>query len=181
MEKTFTSETKQSIPLLNPVVLAPLTRQRSYGVIYYSERMTPGGFLITEATNVSDTAQGYEYTPGIWTKQQVKAWKPIVDAVHDKGNIFFCQIWHVGVSNRDGEARISCTDKAMMHTKDLFTPPRRLSTEEFPGIVNEMLWKMALVNGSSFQNRCRFALHVVEAVANEIGPGLSPFADLMES
>jgi len=36
-------------------------------------------------------------------------------------------------------------------------------------------------SGSSFQNRCRFALHVVEAVANEIGPGLSPFADLMES
>jgi len=46
----------------------------------------------------------------------------------------------------DGEAPISCTDKAMMHTKDLFTPPRRLSTEEFPGIVNEMLWKMVKHN-----------------------------------
>jgi 2,4-dienoyl-CoA reductase-like NADH-dependent reductase (Old Yellow Enzyme family) len=34
--------------------------------------------------------------PGIWTKEQVEAWKPIVDAVHAKGGIFFCQLWHVG-------------------------------------------------------------------------------------
>jgi 2,4-dienoyl-CoA reductase-like NADH-dependent reductase (Old Yellow Enzyme family) len=42
----------------------------------------------------------YKDTPGIWTKEQVEAWKPIVDGVHAKGGIFFCQIWHVGrVSN----------------------------------------------------------------------------------
>lgn len=34
--------------------------------------------------------------PGIWTKEQVEAWKPIVDAVHEKGGIFFFQIWHPG-------------------------------------------------------------------------------------
>ncbi|GJR78628.1 diacylglycerol kinase 5 [Tanacetum coccineum] len=31
---------------------------------------------------------------GIWRKEQVEGWKPIVDAVHAKGGIFFCQIWH---------------------------------------------------------------------------------------
>jgi len=42
----------------------------------------------------------YKDTPGIWTNEQVEAWKPIVDGVHQKGGIFFCQIWHVGrVSN----------------------------------------------------------------------------------
>ncbi|MFS7979251.1 putative 12-oxophytodienoate reductase [Helianthus anomalus] len=106
------------IPLLTPykmgkfelshrVVLAPLTRQRSFGnvpqphaTLYYAQRTTKGGLLIAEATGVSDTAQGYPETPGIWTKQQVEAWKPIVDAVHAKEGIFFCQIWHVGrVSN----------------------------------------------------------------------------------
>lgn len=47
------------------VVLAPLTRQRSYGnipqphaVLYYSQRSTKGGFLISEATYVSDTSMG---------------------------------------------------------------------------------------------------------------------------
>ena len=47
------------------VVLAPLTRQRSWNnvpqphaILYYSQRATKGGLLITEATGVSDTAQG---------------------------------------------------------------------------------------------------------------------------
>ncbi|PWA60788.1 Aldolase-type TIM barrel [Artemisia annua] len=151
-----------SIPLLTPykmgefnlshrVVLAPLTRNRSYGnvpqphaALYYSQRTTEGGLLITEATGVSNTAQGYPETPGIWTKEHVEAWKPIVKAVHDKGGIFFCQIWHVGrVSNYEfqpnGEAPISSTDKEM--TPGLaggdWSPPRRLRTDEIPALVND--------------------------------------------
>ena len=34
--------------------------------------------------------------PGIWTDEQVKAWKPVVNAVHERGGVFFCQIWHAG-------------------------------------------------------------------------------------
>jgi 2,4-dienoyl-CoA reductase-like NADH-dependent reductase (Old Yellow Enzyme family) len=47
------------------IVLAPLTRSRSYNFVpqphaalYYSQRATKGGFLIGEASGVSDTAQG---------------------------------------------------------------------------------------------------------------------------
>ncbi|RYR59085.1 hypothetical protein Ahy_A05g024929 [Arachis hypogaea] len=142
--------------LSHRVVLAPLTRQRSYNnvpqphaVLYYSQRTTRGGLLIAEATGVSDTAQGYPHTPGIWTKEQVEAWKPIVDAVHAKGGIFFCQIWHVGrVSDSsyqpNGEAPISSTDKPLtpqIRSNGIdvaqFTPPRRLKTEEIPLIVND--------------------------------------------
>ncbi|KAK4476814.1 hypothetical protein RD792_015974 [Penstemon davidsonii] len=133
------------------IVLAPLTRSRSYNnvpqphaVVYYSQRATKGGLLITEATGVSDTAQGYPHTPGIWTKEQVEAWKPIVDAVHKKGGIFFCQIWHVGrVSTYDfqtnGQAPISSTDKGVTPGLDGvdWSPPRRLSKEEIPSIVND--------------------------------------------
>ncbi|KAM7278655.1 hypothetical protein ACFE04_005789 [Oxalis oulophora] len=74
--KQNTSE-KTLIPLLTPykmgnfqlshrVVLAPLTRQRSYdnvpqshAILYYSQRTSKGGLLISEATGVSDTAQEY--------------------------------------------------------------------------------------------------------------------------
>lgn len=158
---------EEKIPLLTPykmgrfelshrVVLAPLTRQRSFGnvpqphaILYYSQRTTKGGLLITEATGVSDTAQGYPDTPGIWTKEQVEAWKPIVDAVHAKGGIFFCQIWHVGrVSNTgfqpNGQAPISSSDKELFpqirsNGIDVakFTPPRKLTTEEIPLVVND--------------------------------------------
>ncbi|CAN8304860.1 unnamed protein product [Cochlearia groenlandica] len=155
-------ETKQSIPLLMPykmgsfnlshrVVLAPLTRQRAYGYVtqphaelYYTQRTTNGGFLISEACAVSETTKGYMDIPGIWTREQVEAWKPIVDAVHAKGGIFFCQIWHGGrVFNLDhpnGEAPVSSTDKPLT-CKNLyggeFAPPKRLRTEEIRDIVND--------------------------------------------
>ncbi|XP_039122137.1 putative 12-oxophytodienoate reductase 11 [Dioscorea cayenensis subsp. rotundata] len=141
--------------LSHRVVLAPLTRQRSYGnvpqphaILYYSQRTTPGGLLISEATGISDTAQGFPDTPGIWTKEQVEAWKPIVKAVHDKGGVFFCQLWHVGrVSNNgfqpNGEPPISSTDKPIISKTreevDIteFSPPRRLKTNEIPHIIND--------------------------------------------
>ncbi|GJT32218.1 putative 12-oxophytodienoate reductase 11, partial [Tanacetum coccineum] len=88
----------QGIPLLTPykmgnfqlshrVVLAPLTRFRSYNgvpqsnaILYYSQRATEGGFLIAEAASISNPPHGYRNAPGIWSKVQVDAWKPIVDA-----------------------------------------------------------------------------------------------------
>ncbi|KAK9756170.1 hypothetical protein RND81_01G078500 [Saponaria officinalis] len=241
------SNTQAGIPLLTPykmgnfhlshrVVLAPLTRQRSYGnvpqphaILYYSQRTTNGGLLISEATGVSDTAQGYQHTPGIWTKEQVEAWKPIVDAVHAKGGVFFCQLWHVGrVSNTgfqpNGQAPISCTDRPISPSLQSygsdahFSTPRRLEIDEIPSIVND--FRHAARNaieagfdgveihgangylidqfmkdnvndrtdkyGGSLENRCKFALEVVEAIVNEIGADkvglrLSPFTNYMEA
>ncbi|XVE54837.1 hypothetical protein DITRI_Ditri03aG0114400 [Diplodiscus trichospermus] len=132
-----------------------MARHRSYNsvpqphaILYYSQRASKGGLLIAEATGVSDTAPGHPDRPGILTKEQIEAWKPIVDAVHAKGGIFFCQIWHAGrVSDQDflpnGIAPISCTDKPLMPevraSGDVarFSPPRRLTTDEIPQIVND--------------------------------------------
>lgn len=50
----------------------------------------------------------YPATPGIWTKEQVEAWKPIVDAVHREGGTFFCQIWHVGRVSNSGAFSLYC-------------------------------------------------------------------------
>ncbi|XP_020572690.1 putative 12-oxophytodienoate reductase 5 [Phalaenopsis equestris] len=232
----------EKIPLLTPyklgkfrlshrVVLPPLTRCRSYdnvpqphAVLFYSQRATKGGLLIAEATGISDTAQGYPRTPGIWTKEQVEAWKPIVNAVHEKGGIFICQIWHVGrVSNYDyqpnGQAPISSSEKKVspqpQHdgTVSIYSTPRRLGINEIPQIIND--FRLAARNaieagfdgveihgahgyileqfmkdsvndrideyGRSLENRCRFALEVVEGIVEEIGAErvairLSPFA-----
>nr|XP_043624336.1 12-oxophytodienoate reductase 1-like [Erigeron canadensis] len=224
----LTPYTMGKFQLSHRVVLAPLTRERSYGnvpqphaVLYYSQRTTKGGFLITEATGISDTSMGSTYTPGIWTKEQVEAWKPIVDVVHAKGGIIFCQLWHVGRQSHtkfqpNGQAPVSSTDKGLPY--ETFTPPRRLMTEEIPLVVND--YRLAARNaieagfdgveihaahgylldqflkdavndrtdkyGGSLENRCRFTLEVVDAIAKEIGGDkvgirLSPFADYMQS
>ncbi|MCD7468378.1 12-oxophytodienoate reductase 1 [Datura stramonium] len=81
----------------------------------------------------------YPDTPVIWTKEQVEAWKPVVDAVHAKGGIFFCQIWQP-----NGQSPISSTDKLLTIDAEQFTPPRRLRTDEIPQIVND--FKLAARN-----------------------------------
>ncbi|XP_027088006.2 putative 12-oxophytodienoate reductase 11 [Coffea arabica] len=246
-ENHRTSEA-ETIPLLTPykmgtfdlshrVVLAPQSRLRSYNfvaqphaILYYSQRTTPGGFLIGEASGISETAPGYPNTPGIWTKEQVEAWKPIVNAVHEKGGIFFCQLWHAGRASNyscqpNGSPPISCTDQPIKFDFHIdgsggasFPCPRRLAVEEISQVINDfsIAAKNAIeagfdgveihgangylvdqfmkdqVNdrtdeyGGSLENRCRFPLQVVEAVADEIGAQrvgirLSPFANYNDS
>ncbi|XP_062225740.1 putative 12-oxophytodienoate reductase 11 [Phragmites australis] len=158
---------KDMIPLLTPykmgrfqlshrVVLAPLTRQRSFGyvpqphaTVYYAQRTTRGGFLIAEATGVSHAAQGYPDSPGIWTREQVEAWKPIVDAVHAKGGVFFCQIWHTGRASNyefqpNGQAPVSSTNRPVSPKESAdglstttYAMPRRLTADEIPAIVDD--------------------------------------------
>ncbi len=99
----FDSYRLGDITLSNRVVMAPLTRNRAAeGQVpsplmaeYYAQRAS-AGLIITEATQVSDTAQGYQDTPGIHTEAQVAGWKKVTDAVHAKGGRIFVQLWHVG-------------------------------------------------------------------------------------
>ncbi|KAI8087084.1 hypothetical protein BDF21DRAFT_413693, partial [Thamnidium elegans] len=90
--------------LTHRVVLAPLTRFRATlsgeptdSVIeYYSQRSSPGGFMITEATFINPFSGGFPHAPGIYTQTQLQQWKKVASAVHKKGAIIFLQVWHVG-------------------------------------------------------------------------------------
>jgi 2,4-dienoyl-CoA reductase-like NADH-dependent reductase (Old Yellow Enzyme family) len=91
------------VTLEHRVVMAPLTRCRAIGgvpppmtVEYYSQRTTRGGLIISEATCVSDTALGYPCTPTLFQPEALEAWRPVVQGIHDKGGIFFMQLWHCG-------------------------------------------------------------------------------------
>ncbi|TFK51431.1 FMN-linked oxidoreductase [Heliocybe sulcata] len=99
-----------SIVLSHRVVLAPLTRNRAepsetydntwfptgLNVLYYSERATQGGLLISEATPVSRRASGLPGVPGIYTPEQCEGWAKVTCAVHKKRAFIFCQLWHQG-------------------------------------------------------------------------------------
>lgn len=104
-EKTlFSAVTLGPYTLKNRIVLPPLTRSRSSqpGNIanplmaeYYGQR-TGAGFMVTEGTQIEPRGQGYAWTPGIHSAEQVEGWKHVTRAVHDKGGIIFAQLWHVG-------------------------------------------------------------------------------------
>jgi N-ethylmaleimide reductase len=69
-------------------------------VDYYGQRAS-AGLLITEASQVSQQGQGYQDTPGIYSKEQVTGWRKVTDRVHEKGGRIFIQLWHVGRISHD--------------------------------------------------------------------------------
>ncbi|GAB2303173.1 12-oxophytodienoate reductase 3 [Dionaea muscipula] len=153
------------LQLSHRVVLAPLTRCRALNglpnhahVEYYSQRATPGGLLITEGTHISSTAGGFPNVPGIYTEEQVQAWKKVTEAVHAKGAIIFCQLWHVGRASHPayqpgGAAPISSTNKPISSkwkvilpdgTETDYLPPKSLSTSEILELVE--IYKQTALN-----------------------------------
>ena len=106
MSKEILFESTQLGPytLKNRIVLPPLTRSRSSqpGNIpndlmadYYRQR-AGAGFMVTEGTQIEPRGQGYAWTPGIHSPEQVEGWSKITAAVHAEGSIIFAQLWHVG-------------------------------------------------------------------------------------
>jgi len=143
------------ITLTNRIVMAPLTRNRAIAgnkpgpltVEYYRQRAT-AGLIIAEASPISPTAQGYLDTPGIWSPEQVAAWKMVTKAVHAEGGKIVLQLWHVGrISHAsllpDGAVPVSSTDKtanASTFTREGFIPvskPRALRDDEIPALIED--------------------------------------------
>ena len=90
-----------TITLPNRFVMAPLTRNRAVppgmvpsplAVDYYGQRAS-AGLLVTEASQVSQQGQGYQDTPGIYSRDQVDGWRKVTDRVHEKGGRIFCLLY----------------------------------------------------------------------------------------
>jgi 2,4-dienoyl-CoA reductase-like NADH-dependent reductase (Old Yellow Enzyme family) len=136
----------------NRIVMAPLTRGRATRehvptglmVDYYRQRAS-AGLIITEATGMSRQGLGWPYAPGIWTQEQMEAWKPVVAAVHEAGGRIVCQLWHMGrvvhPSFLGGEAPVSAsatTAPYKAHTYEGRLPyaeARPLRTDEIPALL----------------------------------------------
>ncbi|MBK5344116.1 alkene reductase [Pseudomonas sp. TH49] len=156
----FTPVTLGLHTLKNRIVLPPLTRQRSTqpGNVanalmaeYYQQR-AGAGLLVTEGTQIEPRGQGYAWTPGIHTPEQIAGWRKVTEAVHAKDGVIFAQLWHVGrVSHTalqpDGAAPVSAsaiaTERVSVFIEtapgagELVTPsaPRALSTDEVQELV----------------------------------------------
>src|SRR6201986_3759135 len=141
------------ITLPNRFAMAPLTRNRALqglvpnplAVEYYGQRAS-AGLLISEATQVSQQGQGYQDTPGIYSKEQVAGWKKVTDHIHERGGRIFLQAWHVGrISHTSlqpgGGAPVAPSAiraKGKTYVNNTFTDisePRALTLEEIPGII----------------------------------------------
>ncbi|NOQ24997.1 MAG: alkene reductase [Bacteroidales bacterium] len=91
-----------NILLKNKVVMAPMTRSRAINNIpneimatYYKQRSN-AGLIITEGTSPSPNGLGYARIPGIFSQEQLEAWKKTTDAVHSNNGKIFVQLMHTG-------------------------------------------------------------------------------------
>ncbi|MGF6952387.1 2,4-dienoyl-CoA reductase-like NADH-dependent reductase (Old Yellow Enzyme family) [Neobacillus sp. B4I6] len=86
--------------------MAPMTRcfaDDQTGVVgsdvveYYRKRAADGiGLIITEGTVISPQGKGNPGIPGLYSLEQIAAWKKVTEAVHAEGGTIIAQIWHVG-------------------------------------------------------------------------------------
>ena len=88
--------------LANRIVMAPMTRSRAYETVptpvmaeYYAQRAS-AGLIISEGIQPSAVGQGYPYTPGLHSAEQVEGWRGVTDAVHAAGGRIFAQLMHSG-------------------------------------------------------------------------------------
>jgi N-ethylmaleimide reductase len=156
---------KQPLPLLEPVrlgtlelpnrlVMAPMARARADRLTaaptatmaeYYAQRAT-AGLIVTEATAISRLAHNYFRSPGIYSEEQVRGWRAVVDAVHTAGGRIFMQLVHAGRAT----SALTVGDQPVapsaigMSTKTLTSQgfrvgsvPRELSAAEIASIIRE--------------------------------------------
>lgn len=167
--KLFSPITVGGLSLPNRIFMAPLTRMRSRDdtdvpvlplmAEYYRQRAN-AGLIISEASQVSPQGKGYMGTPGIYSAEQVAAWKQITGAVHDAGGKIAIQLWHVGrVSHHSlqpgqqlpvSASAIPYTNKTTIRGADgkpqrvACDTPRALTLDEMPGVVET--YRQATVN-----------------------------------
>lgn len=140
------------LTLPNRIIMAPLTRARSgparipnaLMAEYYVQRAS-AGLIISEATIVTPRGAGYANTPGIWSAEQVTAWKKITDAVHAAGGRIFAQLWHVGRISHplllNGELPVAPSPIApeghvrLLRPVTPYVTPHALAAEEIPPII----------------------------------------------
>lgn len=143
-----------SLKLPNRIVMAPLTRSRAtkgtnapndLNAEYYRQRAS-AGLIVSEATQISQEGQGYIWTPGIYSEEQVEGWKKVTDAIHAEGGLIFIQLWHVGrvshTSLQPGGGQPVAPSAITAHTQTFIesgrvdvSAPRALRLDEIPRII----------------------------------------------
>jgi N-ethylmaleimide reductase len=143
------------LTLPNRIVLAPMTRGRAGAARlpnqlmaeYYAQRSS-AGLIITEGVTISEEANGWSESPGIYTDEMTEGWKHTTNAVHEKGGAIFVQLWHTGRASHSsfhgGKSAVAPSaiknNDPEIHTatgKQPHEVPRALETSEISRVVDD--------------------------------------------
>ncbi|KAK2750853.1 hypothetical protein FQN55_001424 [Onygenales sp. PD_40] len=132
------------------IAMAPLTRLRAtvdrvptpLMVEYYSQRASiPGTLIFAESIAPSPAACGnFVGGPGIWSQEQVTAWKAITDEVHKRGCFIVCQLYGFGraaISEVAKSEGIDIVAPSAIPIDDNSPIPRAMTTQEINQMVQD--------------------------------------------
>lgn len=148
--------------LRNRIVMSPMTRSRAYGPgqsptplmgTYYAQR-ADAGLIVSEGIQPSAAGQGYPDTPGLHTAEQVRAWRTVTDAVHEKGGVIYAQLMHTGRIGHPANSPTSATPvgpspvraAGQIFTKaglQDFVVPEPLNAQQIRETIEDFTWAAA--------------------------------------
>ncbi|WLV25262.1 NADH:flavin oxidoreductase/NADH oxidase [Aciduricibacillus chroicocephali] len=149
MAKLTSSFELKNMKLKNRIVMSPMCQysvEAEDGVptdwhyVHYVSRAVGGaGLILVEAAAVDPEGRISSRDLGIWSDEQIPAYKKLVDEVHKHGAKIGIQLAHAGRKAEDAIQPVSASDTPLNVREGEEAPktPRALSTGEASGLVDK--------------------------------------------
>jgi NADPH2 dehydrogenase len=138
----YTPFTVKDLELKNRVVMPPMCQYSvkakdgtptDWHYVHYVSRAVGGaGLIIMEMTDIEPDGRITDFDLGLWSDEQIPAYKRIISEVHQYGAKIGIQIAHAGRKAEDAEFPVGPSD-IVESTK--YKQPRALTTDEVKGLV----------------------------------------------
>ncbi|HEY1177773.1 MAG TPA: alkene reductase, partial [Phytomonospora sp.] len=157
-----------ALDLPNRIAMAPMSRARGSLTgaphpqtgLYYGQRAS-AGLIITEGLWPNWHGRGGPWIPGMATREQSEAWKPVTDTVHEAGGRIFAQLWHVGrlshpTLHPDGDTPLAPSAVAapglthLEHGKGAFVTPRAMTRADIDRTIADYAASARLAIAAGF-------------------------------
>jgi len=200
LESLFAPFQYKGLILKNRFVMAPMTRAFATDGIpnsqitdYYSRRAAGQvGLILTEGTVIDRPAsKNLKDIPNFYGDEALANWKEVANSVHAAGGAIAPQIWHVGntpyawqppgpfespetMTVEDIDATIKAFAKAAKDAKILGFDALELHGAH-GYLIDQFFWegtnkRTDAFGGATIKDRSRFAVEVVKAVREAVGP-----------
>ncbi|MED1725204.1 NADH:flavin oxidoreductase/NADH oxidase [Brevibacillus parabrevis] len=133
----------KGLTLKNRVVMPPMCQYSveaqdgtptDWHFVHYVSRAVGGtGLIIIEMTDVEPDGRISNFDLGLWSDEQIPAYKRIISEVHKYGAKIGIQIAHAGRKAEDAEVPVSAS--AVPFPGSRYKTPRALTTEEVKAMV----------------------------------------------
>ncbi|WP_116789707.1 NADH:flavin oxidoreductase [Flavobacterium psychrotrophum] len=200
LETLFSPFQYKGLTLRNRFVMAPMTRAFATDGIpnqqiadYYTRRAAGEvGLILTEGTVVNRGAsKNIKDIPNFYGDEALKNWKHVADSVHAAGGAIAPQIWHVGNTPYGWEPPVPFESPATMTIEDIHATikafadaARDAKAQGFDALelhgahgylIDQFFWEGTNTRtdeygGATIKERSRFAVDVVKAVREAVGP-----------